>query len=89
MADEQDDGSIPPSGEVGRLFIPISETELWQLINLLAAAAGTFEYVSNTALDQHDLETAEVFQARAQLARLFNAKLGKLLSIQYKDSTKH
>lgn len=89
MADEKDDGSQPPSGEVGRLFIPISETELWQLINLLGAAAGTFEYVSNTAIDQGDLETAEVFQARAQLSRLFYAKLGKLLSTQYKDSIKH
>ncbi len=89
MADEKDDGSIPPKGEVGRLFIPITETELWQLINLLGAAAGTFEYVSNTAIEQGDLETAAVFQAREQLSKLFYAKLGKLLSAQYQDSIKH
>ncbi len=88
MFDEDD--NVPEEKDASeRIFIPLTETEMWTLINLLAASAGTFDYVSNTAAAQGDPETAETFQARAQLARLFQARFGKLLAAKHKDVQKH
>jgi len=89
MFDEDDDNVPEEKSSSERIFIPLTETELWTLINLLAASAGTFDYVATTAINQSDPETAETFQARAQLARLFQAKLGKLLAAKHKDILKH
>lgn len=84
-----DDEEVESLAEAGRLFIPVSETELWTLINLMAAAAGTFDYVTTISIEQGDLEIAETFKARAQLARIFHTRFGKLLVTQHKDTQKH
>jgi hypothetical protein len=90
MHDEEEENDSPVIEEAGdRIFIPLSESELWTLINLLGASAGTFDYVAGSAMAQGESSTAETFFARAQLARLFQARLGKLLATKYKDTQKH